>query len=67
MRVTLSEEQTIWSNILTINEDDLVPEVRKRIYDTYGNSVPEERMMHGIYLIRYEQGPKSWTEKKLIP
>ena len=67
LRVTLSEEQTIWSNILTINEDDVVPEVRKRIYDTYGNSVPEERMMHGIYLIRYEQGPKSWTEKKLIP
>ncbi len=67
LRVTLSEEQTIWSNILTINEDDVAPEVRKRIYDTYGNCVPEERMMHGIYLIRYEQGPKSWTEKKLIP
>ena len=65
LRVTLDNNQTIWSNIIELrNSEDYRP-VRKRIFNSSGTEVSEDRIMHGVYLYRYEQGDKVWTEKKV--
>lgn len=56
LRVTLDGNQVIWSNILTIlTAEEEVP-IQTKVYN-----------WQNLYLIRYEQGDKVWTEKRLIP
>ena len=68
LRLELDGNQTIWSNILEINiqQTEQLP-VHVSIYNSHGVPVQEEQVTHGVYLYRYEQGDKVWTEKKLIP
>ena len=62
-----NDDEYIWSNILDINDTQAPLPVTKRIYNWHGMLVGEDRMTCGVYLIRYEQGDKTWTEKKLVP
>lgn len=62
-----NHDEYIWSNILVIGEVEQPLPVIKRIYDARGWFVSEDQMLHGVYLIRYEQGPNIWTEKVFIP
>ena len=41
--------------------------VNVRIFNSRGEQVSESQVSHGIYLYRYEQGPRVWTEKRFIP
>ena len=67
LRIELDNNRIIWSNILEIGEAKAELPVYVHIYDSHGMPVREDQVMHGIYLYRYEQGDKVWTEKKLIP
>ncbi len=67
LRIVLDNEQTIWSNILEIGEAQEELPVRVTIFNSWGMLVRENQVSHGVYLYRYEQGEKKWTEKKLIP
>lgn len=67
LRVEMDNGQTIWSNILEIGKAQVEEPVRVRIYDSHGVSVQENQVSHGVYLYRYEQGDRKWTEKRLIP
>ena len=67
MRIVLDNEQAIWSNILEIGEAQEELPVRVTIFNSWGMLVRESQISHGVYLYRYEQGEKKWTEKKLIP
>ena len=67
LRIVLDNEQTIWSNILEIGEAQEELPVRVTIFNSWGMLVRESQISHGVYLYRYEQGEKKWTEKKLIP
>ena len=68
MILTLDGDEEVCSNILEINTalQEEQP-VHVFIYDSRGVPVRENQVTHGIYLYRYEQGDKVWTEKKLIP
>ena len=67
LRVEMDNGQTIWSNILEIGKPQVEEPVRVRIYDSHGVPVQENQVSHGVYLYRYEQGDRKWTEKRLIP
>jgi len=68
MILMLDGDEEICSNILEINIEQQVEEqVHVRIFNSHGMPVREDRVTHGIYLYRYEQGDKVWVEKKLIP
>jgi hypothetical protein len=68
MILMLDGDEEICSNILEINIEQQVEEqLDVRIFNSQGMPVREDRVTHGIYLYRYEQGDKAWTEKKLIP
>jgi len=67
LRVEMDNGQTIWSNILEIGKTPVEEPVRVRIYDSHGVPVLENQVSHGVYLYRYEQGDRKWTEKRLIP
>lgn len=67
LKVTLDKGQTIWSNILTILETPDEQPLRVQVYNSQGLGISEERAKHGIFLLRYEQGDRVWTEKRLIP
>ena len=67
LRVEMDNGQTIWSNILEIGKAQVEEPVRVRIYDSHGVPVQENHVSHGVYLYRYEQGDRKWTEKRLIP
>ena len=56
LRVTLDGDQIIWSNILTISPSETKVPIEIKVYN-----------WQNLYLIRYEQGDKVWTEKRLIP
>ena len=66
--LTLDNGEEVCSNILKINTavQEEQP-ARMTIFDSRGLPVRENQVTHGIYLYRYEQGGKVWTEKKLIP
>lgn len=71
LRIKLDEvvdnhDEYIWSNILDIHDTPAPAPVTKRIYNSSGMIVSEDRMTRGVYLIRYQQGEKVWTEKKVI-
>ena len=66
LRVMLTGDQTIWSNILEILDEIEENPVHVRIFDSRGEEVTEDQISHGIYLYRYEQGDAIWTEKRLI-
>ena len=67
LRVEMDNDQTIWSNILEIGKAQVEEPIRVRIYDSHGVPVQENQVSHGVYLYRYEQGDRKWTEKRLIP
>ena len=62
-----NDDEYIWSNILEIGETPAPAPVTKRIYNSSGHLVSEERMTRGVYLILYQQGDTFWTEKKIVP
>ena len=66
LRVMLTGDQTIWSNILEILDEIEENPVHVRIFDSRGEEVTEDQISHGIYLYRFEQGDAIWTEKRLI-
>ena len=66
LRVTIDNEEIIWSNILEIVSSTEETPIRVRIYNSCGEQVSEEQMTHGIYLYRYQQGTRIWTEKRMI-
>ncbi len=61
-----NDDEYIWSNFLEILDTPAPAPVTKRIYNSSGMIVSEDRMTRGVYLIRYQQGDKVWTEKKVI-
>ena len=61
-----NDDEYIWSNFLEILDTPAPAPVTKRIYNSSGMIVNEDRMTRGVYLIRYQQGDKVWTEKKVI-
>ena len=67
LRVEMDNGQTIWSNILEIGKAQVEEPIRVRIYDSHGVPVQENQVSHGVYLYRFEQGDRKWTEKRLIP
>ena len=67
LRVMLTGDQTIWSNILEILDEIEENPVQVHIFDSRGEEVTEDQISHGIYLYRFEQGNSIWTEKRLIP
>ena len=66
LRVTLDNEEYIWSNILEIFGSNAETPVRIHIYNSRGERVSETHVTHGFYLYRYEQGEHSWTQKRMI-
>lgn len=66
LRVTLSGDQIIWSNILELLEETEETPLNVHIYNSRGEEVNEEQVTHGVYLYRFEQGDVIWTEKRLI-
>ena len=67
LRVTLTGDQIIWSNILELlDEIEEIP-IHVHIYNGRGEEVTEEQITRGVYLYRFEQGDAIWTEKRLIP
>ena len=66
LRVMLTGDQTIWSNILEILDEIEENPAHVRIFDSRGEEVTEDQISHGIYLYRFEQGTSIWTEKRLI-
>ncbi len=67
MILKLDGDEDICSNILEINiEQQAKQPIRIRIFNSHGMPVSENQITHGIYLYRYEQGDKQWTEKKLV-
>jgi hypothetical protein len=66
LRVTLDNEEYIWSNILEIFGSNPETPVRIHIYNSRGERVSETQVTHGFYLYRYEQGEHSWTQKRMI-
>jgi hypothetical protein len=67
LRVTLDGGQMIWSNIIELLDTPSPEPIFVEIYDSRGVLVREDQVTHGIYLYRYTQGERTWTEKKLIP
>ena len=67
LRVMLTGDQIIWSNILEILDEIEENPVQVRIFDSRGEEVTEDQISHGIYLYRFEQGNSIRTEKRLIP
>ena len=61
-----NDDEYIWSNFLEILDTPAPAPVTKRIYNSSGMIVSEDRMTQGVYLIRYQQGDKVWTEKKIV-
>ena len=67
MILKLDGDEDICSNILEINiEQHAEQPIQVRIFNSHGMPVSENQITRGIYLIRYEQGDKQWTEKKLV-
>ena len=64
--IRLSDGSYVWSTIVEILDTPEPAPVRVQIYDSRGMPVRENQVTYGIYLYRYEQGGRVWTEKKLI-
>lgn len=64
--IRLSDGSYVWSTIVEILDTPEPAPVRVQIYDSRGIPVRENQVNYGIYLYRYEQGGRVWTEKKLI-
>ena len=67
LRITLDDSRVIWSNIIELSEAKEEQTVHVRVYNSSGLLVTETQLTRGIYLFRYEQGDRVWTEKRLIP
>lgn len=66
LRIKLDSGEEVWSTILTIAAAQPQP-VRMFIYNAFGLPIREDEMTRGVYLIRYEQGDRIWTEKRIVP
>ena len=66
LRIKMDNGLIVWSNILEILDTPEPQPVHMQIYNSSGMPVSEERMTRGVYLIRYQQGDKVWTEKKIV-
>ena len=66
LRIKLDSDEEVWSTILTIAAAQPQP-IRMFIYNAYGLPVREDEMTRGVYMIRYEQGDRIWTEKRIVP
>ena len=64
--IRLSDGSYVWSTIVEILDTPEPAPVRVQIYDSRGMPVRENQVTYGIYLYRYEQDGRVWTEKKLI-
>lgn len=64
--IRLSDGSYVRSTIVEILDTPEPAPVRVQIYDSRGMSVQAGHVTHGIYLYRYEQDGRVWTEKKLI-
>ena len=64
--VRLSNGRDIRSRIVEILDTPEPAPIQMQIYDSRGMPVRENQVTYGIYLYRYEQGGRVWTEKKLI-
>lgn len=62
-----NDDEYIWSNVLQIGEPQAPQPVTRRIYNSSGILVGEDRMTRGVYFILYRQGDRFWTEKRLVP
>ena len=70
LRVTLDGNLPIWSNIIVLEDAEAEEEPQPlllQVYNSRGERVPEDRITHGIYLFRYEQGAHVRTEKRMVP
>ena len=63
-RTVDNDDEYIWSNILDIHLTSTPAPIIKHVYNTHGILVGNEPAMPGIYLIWYQQGDKTWAEKK---
>lgn len=66
LRLRLDDGLYVWSNVLKIQETPEPLPVIKRIYNSNGWLVSEDRMTRGIYIIRYQQGDRVWAEKRIV-
>ena len=66
-RTVDNHDEYIWSNILDILPTSGFAPIIKRIYNSQGIPVSEEKTGSGVYLIHYQQGDRIWTEKKILP
>ena len=66
-RTVDNHDEYIWSNILDIMPTSGFAPIIKRIYNSQGILVSEEKTGSGVYLIHYQQGDRIWTEKKIRP
>ena len=65
--MTFADGSYVRSNVIDILDTPEPSPVRVQIYNSSGIPVREDQVSHGIYLFRYEQGERIWTEKKMIP
>ena len=66
-RTVDNHDEYIWSNILDIMPTSGFAPIIKRIYNSQGIPVSEEKTGSGVYLIHYQQGDRIWIEKKIRP
>jgi hypothetical protein len=66
-RIVDNHDEYIWSNILDIHNTPAPAPIIKRVYNSQGIPVSEEKTGSGVYLIQYQQGDRVWTEKKVQP
>ena len=65
-RAADDDDDFIWSNVLEILDTPVPAPITKRVYNSSGVLVNEERLTRGIYVVRYQQGERVWTEKKVV-
>ena len=67
LQIELDGQQIVWSNILTIGDEQEEPQpVQVRIYNSRGMLMREDQMTRGVYLYHYQQGDYIWTEKRVV-
>ena len=67
LQVTLDGNETVWSNIIDLSAPGEELPLNLQIYDSRGRQVARDQLTRGIYLFRYQQGDKVWTDKIMIP
>lgn len=55
-----------WSHVISIMDTPEPQPVSMRIFNSNGMPVSGDRLTRGIYIIRYQQGDRVWTQKKIV-